>query len=162
MTPTIDRLTELLDLKDRQLEEQHEQIATMERQVRDGVDWMLHHRRTPEEETLPVPRLELRIVDNWEHAVESEVCLVVAERDSRISAIPMGYSKRSGAGLRINAYPTAGELPEGHIRELPRVLDDLCFYSEKTALPAFVVLDETHRYRVTSLRPLRMEAVSSI
>jgi hypothetical protein len=160
MANTVERLEELLDRKDRELEAVRESNEELERRLRYGVDWMLHGRQDANEDGLPVPRIELCIVDNSRYHVESQVVLVLRERDGSHCRVPLSYSKRSGAGLVLEAYPTKGELSGPLANNLPGVIVDACGYSEQTGLPLFVVLDEAHRYRATALRPrLTLQAV---
>lgn len=160
MANTVERLEELLALKDQKLREAQDINSELKRQLDYTVDWMLDERPAPEENTLPVPRLELRVVENWDYGTNSQVSLVLEERGGKLSRVPLGFSKRSGHGMNIDAYPNAGELPDHFCRDLPNLINDVCFYSEKTKLRAFVELDKVHRYEVTSLRPLKLHAVS--
>lgn len=154
-------LTELLAIKEQRISELESELVERERQLEYGVDWMLHARIKPENDSLPVPRLELRILENWDYGLESEVRLVHASRGGRRHGVPLEYSKRSGGGLDVEAFPLSGSLSDAAVRELPGVVNDLCFFGESMGLPAFVVIDETRRYRVTSFRPLRLEAFSA-
>lgn len=156
MASTEERLQELLDRKDADLEEAQCQISDLERQLRYGVDWMLHRRIEKADDALPVPRLELTLVHNSEYSSEQEVVMVLAERDGTRTRVPLAYSKTSGSGVRMEHCPTTGELPN---QVLPSLVNDACYYSENTGLPAYVVLDDSHRYRVESLRPLRIVTV---
>ena len=156
---TVERLLELLDLKDEELAQRNETIDNLERQVRFGVDWMLHQRIRGEEDTLPTPRVELHVAVNEDYRQENQVTLVLAERDSSRTRVPLSYSKSSGRQFDVESFPTEGELGHEHIRDLPGLVNEACFYSDKTGIPAYVVLSPERRYKVTSLRPLRLVAV---
>ncbi len=158
-TPTEDRLNELLELKDRALNEAHAENNRLEHQLRFGVDWMLHDRSEAEDEVLPRPRLEVTICENTDYHVESMVTMVLDERGGEVLRVPMGYSKRSGSGIPVDEFPSEGDVPAGLISYLPSLLHDACFYCEKTSLPLYVVLDEDHVYRVVNLRPLTLASV---
>lgn len=156
MDSTEFRLNELLAYKDKALNEANEEISNLQRQLRFGTDWMLHGRESDPDTSLPAPRLELNLVHNTEYHSEQVVVLVLPERDGSHSHVPLSYSKTSGSGVRLDQCPTKGEL---HTVLLPSLINDLCFYSEKMSLPAFVMLDEEHRYKVESLRPLKVVAL---
>lgn len=155
MTPTESRLNELLSLKDEALSQAHLKIEELEREMRFGVDWMMHERLQTEPEGLPVPRLELTLLKNWDFGSEQEVVLVLPERSGGRVRVPLAYSKTSGAGVPVESCPTQGVLPN-HV--LPSLINEACYYSETTGLPAYVVLDHEHRYKVEVLRPLRIIA----
>ena len=53
---TVQRLQELLELKDEQLQAQRDEVATLERQLRFGVDWMLHSYVQGNRDALASPR----------------------------------------------------------------------------------------------------------
>jgi hypothetical protein len=160
MSNTVERLEELLTLKDEQLSAAQDEISDLQRQLEYTVDWMLHERPDAASDTLPVPRLELRVMENWEYGTETQVSMVIAERGGNLSRVPLGYSKRSGHGMQIDAHPTEGELPAHFVSDLPSIFHDMCFYSENTKLRAFVTLDEDHCYEVVNLRPLKLLAVN--
>lgn len=157
---TVARLLELLDLKDAQMSAQEDVNADLRRQLDFGVDWMLHS-RGHRADGLPAPRIQLRLIDNNDHYCESVVELVLAERNGRLSRIPLEYSKRSGGGVDAGPWPEDGEVPERLLRggNLPGSIHDALFYGEQTGLPVFFVLDESRSYHASSLRPLRLTAV---
>lgn len=156
MTPTESRLNELLGLKDEALSQAYRKIEELEREMRFGVDWMMHERLEKAPEDLPAPRLELRLLKNWDFGSEQDVVLVLPERSGGLVRVPLAYSKTSGSGVPVENCPTQGVLPK-HM--LPSLINEACYYSETTGLPAYVVLDEEHRYKVEVLRPLRIVAV---
>lgn len=158
-TSAVERLEELLELKDQQLQVSQERISELERDLEYSVDWMLHERIKAAEDKLPTPRIELRIVTNTDYYVESQANLVIKERGGLHSRIPLGFSKRSGSGLAVDAFPAEGELSNALINDLPSLLNDACFYSEQTGIPAYVLVDKERHYHITSLRPLKMQAV---
>ena len=158
-TPTETRLEELLDLKDTQLSEAHGRIDALERQINFGVDWMRHESIQHDHSGLPLPRIEMRVIPCNHYCCEAEVRLALAQRDGRVSFVPLAYSKVSGGSFELEDFPTSGALAARQISGLPGLVNDACFHMEKTGLPAFVVLDDQRRYRVTSLRPLSLESV---
>jgi len=161
-TATVARLQELLDVKDREMQELEEENDALRRQLDFGIDWMRHQYVPAAEDVLPAPRIEMHITEGANCYLETQVTLVLPQRrDSQLARIPLAYSKRSGRALDDEAYPVDGEVPERLIAELPNLVNEACFFMEKTGVPAFVVLDELRKYRITSLRPLRMAAEPS-
>lgn len=156
MATALERLEELLDLKDEALDAANQRINELEAQMRFGADWMLHGRESPDESDLPVPRLELTLLENEDYHSEQQVVLVIAERHGKVARVPLAYSKTTGGGVPLEHCATKGEL---NIHLLPGLINDGCFYSDKTGLPLYVVLDEEHRYKVEALRPLRVIAL---
>jgi hypothetical protein len=158
-TPTEERLQELLDIRDAELAAAQEENDRLRHQLEFGVDWMLHQHVPVEENVLPVPRIEMHIIEAGTCHVESQVTLVLPMwRDGKLARVPLAYSKRSGAALDIERYPRTGELAERLVGELPNLVNEACFLMEKTGIGAYVVLDEERAYRITSLRPLRLAA----
>lgn len=160
-TSTEERLQELLDIRDAELSAAQEENDQLRRELEFGVDWMLHQHVPAAADSLPVPRIEMHIVDASRCYVESQVSLVLPQRGGRqLSRVPLAYSKRSGASLDIACFPLAGELTERLVNELPNLVNEACFFMETTGIGAYVVLDEEHAYRITSLRPLKLEAAA--
>jgi len=156
---TVERLEELLEHKDSELAKRDEQIEALERKLRFGVDWMLHQTRDSEEETLPVPRVQLTMTHGEDRYQEYAVDMVLPNRDGTVTYVPVGYSKSSGGRMTVGDFPVSGELPDRYVDALPNAcLSDVCFLMEKTGLTAYVRLDPDHVYKVTSLRPLKLEA----
>ncbi len=156
---TISRLNELLDKKDEELDTARQANDDLERQIRFGVDWMLHSHHRPSASDLPMPRIELETIDATGHCQEMQVSMVMPQRGGTYTKVPLVYSKRSGPMWDLRQFVTTGELSEIAIGNIPSLIHDACFYMEKTGIPAYVVLDEEHRYEVVSLRPLRLKAV---
>jgi len=163
---TVQRLEELLQLKDAELEkrdaeieQRDEKIDRLERQLRFEVDWMLHERGNGENETLPVPRVQMMLTHEEERYQEYAVDMVLPNRDGSVTYVPVHYSKTSGGRMDVKDFPTVGELPDNFANALPGILNDACYLMEKTGLTAYVKLDPEHVYKVTSLRPLKLEAV---
>ena len=156
---TVQRLQELLEVKDDQLQQQRDEVDALERQLRFGVDWMLHSYVKLERETVPSPRIEMHVTENTACYQEVQVTLVLPQRDSTLTRVPLSYSKRSGAPLDLESYPTAGELSNEKVGGLPSLVHDACFFMDKTGIPAYIVLGAGRTYRVASLRPLKLAAV---
>lgn len=156
---TVQRLQELLEIKDEQLQAGREELATLERQLRFGVDWMLHLNVTGVPDVLPSPRIEMDVTANIACYQEVQVALVLPHRDSTLTRVPLSYSKRSGSPLDPERFPTEGELTIEQTGELPSLVHDACYFMEKTGIPAYIVLGAGRRYRVTALRPLTLAAV---
>lgn len=156
---TVQRLQELLEVKDEQLQARRDELATLERQLRFGVDWMLHSYVKGERDALPSPRIEMDITENAAYYQEVQVTLVLPQRDSTLTRVPLSYSKRSGSPLDPESFPSEGELSDKQIGGLPNLVHDACFFMDKTGIPAYIVLGAGRRYRVTSLQPLKLAAV---
>lgn len=156
---TVQRLEELLELKDEQLQAQRDELATLERQLRFGVDWMLHSYVKGQGDALASPRIEMAITENTACYQEVQVTLVLPQRDSTLTRVPLSYSKRSGRSLDAESLPSVGELSDEQIGELPGLVNDACFFMDKTGIPAYIVLGAGRVYQVTSLRPLKLAAV---
>lgn len=155
----VERLEELLNLKDAELEKRDEKIDALERKLRFGVDWMLHEQNDAKDETLPAPRIQMTMTHGEDRYQEYAVDIVLPNRDTTVSYVPTHYSKSTGGRMTVQDYPTEGELSDNLVNALPGILNDACFLMEKTGLPAYVKLDPEHVYKVTSLRPLKLEAV---
>lgn len=156
---TVERLEELLNHKDAELEKRDEKIDALERRLRYGVDWMLHEQGEGKNETLPVPRVQMTMTHGEDRYQEYAVDMVLPNRDGSVTYVPVHYSKTSGGRMNVAGFPTQGELPDNYVNALPGALNDACFLMDKTGLPAYVKLDPEHVYKVTSLRPLKLEAV---
>jgi len=163
----IERLTQMLDSKDEELEAKEQKIEDLERRLRFGTDWMTHQFLPKEEDVVPAPCIALELMseeDESQYSQEWQVTLVMPGRNNVTSYIPYSYSKVGRTGFDTNRFPVVGKLSDRDINELPSLLNDACFLMEKTGLPAYVILDaETSRvYRVTSLRPLELEVASPL
>jgi len=156
---TVQRLQQLLEVKDEQLQAQRDELASLERQLRFGVDWMLHSYVKGERDALPAPRIEMDITENTACYQEVQVTLVLPQRDSTLTRVPLSYSKRSGRALDPESFPTEGELSSDQIGRLPGLVHDTYFFMDKIGIPAYIALGAGRRYRVTSLRPLTLAAV---
>lgn len=158
-----ERLQELLDIKDAELEESQGRISELEGQLRFGTDWMFQRREDEDAHPrLPVPRIQMTVHAAEDHYYqETEVAMVIRHRDSTVTTVPVSYSKRSGGVLDVKPFPLKGEVRDELIGRLPNsILSDACHLSEQTGIPAFVILDEERLYRITAMRPhLKMEAV---
>jgi len=80
---TVQRLQELLEVKDDQLQQQRGEVDALERQLRFGVEWMLHSYVKHERETLASPRIEMHVTENTACYQEVQVTLVLPQRDPR-------------------------------------------------------------------------------
>jgi hypothetical protein len=156
---TVQRLQELLEVKDEQLQAQRDELATLERQLRFGVDWMLHSLVKAERDALPSPRIEMAITQNTSRYQEVQVSLVLPQLDSTVVRVPLSYSKRSGSALDPQSFPSVGELSSEQIGALPGLVNHACFFMDKTGIPAYIVLGAGRVYEVTSLRPLKLSAI---
>lgn len=148
-TPTAERLLELLEIRDAELEQARNSAEDLRRQIKWGIDWMYQERGAGLGGDLPVPRLELTLLGNDGYGQEYEVVLVVAHRDSQVSRVPLAHSKNSGATLDLEALPTTGELPVDQHHVLPGLFSDLLCFQKKMPLPAYIVYTEQLRYAVT-------------
>ena len=156
---TVARLNQLLDLRDAEFEALEAERDELRRQLEYGVDWMLHTRYLAETDTLPAPRVEMTFKSMTDYDTEAEVVLVLDERGMYRIRVPIGYGKRSGARFRVEEFPTTGEVPGNLYSYLPSVLHDACYQMEKTGLQAYIVIDETRRYKVQTLHPLLLVSV---
>lgn len=156
----IERLTQMLDQKDEELEKKDHQISELESRISFGVDWMVHQFQPEEEDTLPIPRIELaQMLEEPDYTQEWRVALVMPGRNKVSSYIPYCYSKTGRTGFDASRFPTTGQMSDYDINALPGCLNDACFLMEKTGLPAYVVIAEDRIYKVTALRPLALEAI---
>lgn len=151
------RLLELLDAKDRELEDVTEELHEARRMLEYGVEWMLH-RRVKEDETdieLPVPRVEMLLVDDREHSRQWEFSLVHKVRGGNIMRVPLGGSTTHGGNYADMNVPENLDT-ETNIRELdfilPGLLHDLCYFAEQSKLPAIISIHDKH-IEVTAFRP---------
>lgn len=159
MSNTETRLQELLDIKDEQLSQLSEENSILRRQLDFGVDWMLHQRLSPSDDGLPVPRLEFRLVDNTDYHMESVILLVYRSSPGEVSGVPLGYSKTSGGGIRLEHFPREGKVSQALRGSLPRLAHDMYLLIDQLGLPAVVTLDEKHRYQVKQLNPVELVAL---
>jgi hypothetical protein len=95
MSTAIERLTEQLDQKDAELEDLQGKLDEAEREVesvRDG--WMRHRKQEIDDETLPLPRMEIdwRERDGWRD-FEIEFRLVVKHLLGYLVLIPLGLTR---------------------------------------------------------------------
>lgn len=157
---TLERLDELLTLREEALEKAESRISELESQINFGIDWMYQRRGENEHPRLPVPRIQMSVVANEMHYQESEACIVLAQRDGTVTYVPLSYSKRTGGTHNPDDFPTTGEMPDHLAARLPSAFQDACFYGDKAGLPIFVIIAEDKQYQVTSLRPgLKLLAV---
>lgn len=135
---TEDRLQELLDLKDRELDGLREALAKYEepREWR----WMMHTDRQEDTHDLPVPRLEMTCEPVYEGLWSVQTwtyCLVYRHFLGHLVWVPLGETKRTGGSMDVP--PMLDDLPfrdGAHIRHDSVTLN----------LPAFVVIgDRTQR-----------------
>lgn len=147
-SPAEQRLLELLEHKDEKISELQQELDRAEQTMRFGVDWMLHERSRNDVDELPAPRLQMNLVDNGDFSVESVIALVYREPDGTLCRVPLEYSKRSGGGVDVQSFPTEGALSRQFSGQLPRLAVDLMMLHASMGLPAYVVLDEEHRYLV--------------
>jgi hypothetical protein len=111
MTKTEQRLQELLDAKDREIEALSERIEELEN-VADE-DWTWCKRRVIEEpQTLPVPRLEIRCIqlDEW-HRFRWEYALIYRHTTGEIICSPMGETSVNGGSNRPPVHNGEIQLP---------------------------------------------------
>lgn len=155
---TVERLEELLEHKDAELEKRDEKIDALERKLRFGVDWMLHQHSKAKQERLPVPRVQLTMTHDEDRYQEYSVDMVLPNRDTTVTYVPVCYSKSSGGRMELDNFPTQGELSNEAVNDLPSIINDACFLMEKTGITAYVQLDPDHVYQITSLRPLQLRA----
>ncbi len=149
------RLLELLEAKDRELEDVTEELREAQRALEYGVEWMLHRKAEVTEVELPVPRVELLLVDNREHSRQWEYSLVHKTRGGNSMRVPLGGSTTHGGNYAELSFPENLDTPE-NVREfdilLPGLLNDMCFFAEQSKLPAIITIEGMH-VQVTALRP---------
>lgn len=141
---TVDRLEELLALKDEELDALREKLAAYEepREWR----WTQHTEYEPEDDIpgLPVPRLQLTCKnlydeDNWS-VQQWYYGLVYQHFVGHMVYVPLGESRRTGGSMR----------PPG-MDDLPRMGTDMKHDAAKLNLPAFCIING----KVTQVEPLK-------
>ncbi len=164
-TQTVERLLELLEQKDRELREAQSEADSLKRTISLGVDWMLQERNLSKNDlVLPFPRIQVDIhIDPDFHSISNRSFIVFQERwgGDEFKA-PLGASKGTGRYSELLALSTdqrIQELPKDAKIMFPSIVDDACFYSEKSGLPLYISANGRY-FRVEQLRPaLRMKAV---
>jgi len=131
---TIERLEELLDSKDRELEEVRSKLEEIEEQRE--WRWTLHTDRKEDTHDLPVPRLEMRCEPYYEGMWGSTVwtyCLVYRHFLGHLVWVQIGQTKRTGG--YSETQPALDDLP---FRDGAHIKHD----AATLGLPAFVVIEE--------------------
>ena len=131
---TQDRLQELLDIKDREIDELREKLAEYEEPTE--WRWMMHTDRKDDTHDLPVPRLEMRCEPVYEDTWSAQTwtyCIVYRHFLGHLVWVPMGQTKRTGN--RMDEPPMLDDLP---FRDGAHIKHD----STALNLPAFVVIGE--------------------
>jgi hypothetical protein len=126
-------LTELLDQKNAQLEELQDRYDELEGELEryKFAKWWMHS-ETKEDQALPVPRLELRLVkssDDW-YEREWYYNLVHSSYHGSTITVPFGHCRVTGGGFNIDHL--VNEIPS---RMGACVRKDM----EELNLPAFIV-----------------------
>lgn len=146
---TVERLNELLDQKDSELEEVREELEKFEAEKERREREWLAHRRVPAEDDapgLPVPRLQFRYVPSEGFGWQSyEVVYELVYRhflgrkrigykdDPDLLAIPLGTTRVNGGGKPVDADGKV-HLP---FRDGTHIVSD----AEHLRLPMFTVLE---------------------
>lgn len=159
MTDSVERLQELLDIKDEQLYQRDDTIRKLKYQLEFGADWMLHQYKQKEDEVLPVPRLHLQQTQNAPQHEEFRLSLVMGGFGSQVTYVPLSYSKRSGNMGLLDRISAKGELTDQEVSAMPNLVIDGAIQMEAMQLPFYVQLDEKRIYKVSSGRPLKMRAI---
>lgn len=95
---TVERLAELLDAKDRELEALRAQLQEIEKQRE--WRWTMHTERKEDTHDLPVPRLEIRCKPIYEgrwSAQDWVYSLVYRHTLGHLVFVPLGATKRTGS-----------------------------------------------------------------
>lgn len=150
------RLLELLAAKDSELEALREELTDVQRQLEYGVDWMLHTKVCAESgPQLPVPRVELSLDEEHEHARTWSFALVHKVRGGGLVRVPLGGCRSMGASFSERPWPAEVESEEG-CREfgqrLPGLLNDMCLFCDQSGLTGIIVVGGMH-VQITQLRP---------
>lgn len=161
VTPTQERLLELLDIRDRELDAANHRAGLLERQLQDGVDWMLQRHTRQDEFELPTPRLQLRLLSDDGYTSQWALDLVHKDRGGTVGRVPLGCSKRSGGGGERSLPPTLDSAEDQRLLNnyLPTLVHDLCYAHETMGLPAYV-LAQGRVVQVERLHPLHFKYTS--
>jgi len=110
MSEALDRLARLLDQAERERDEAKEELRSCERELEGSLNGWRRGEGLPDDEALPLPRLELAYVqiDGWD-TYSVKYRMVAKHLLGHVMTIPLGETKTSG-GLR-NEAPNDAHLP---------------------------------------------------
>lgn len=109
MATMAERLQELLDLRDDELEKEREQREKLERELEESADGWRISEEFEDDGMLPVPRLEFvyRQIDEW-RSYRVTYRLVMRHFLGQMIGIPLGATKIGGG---LNKKPETGHTP---------------------------------------------------
>ncbi len=94
----LERMQELMDIKDREVIELRDEIAKRDRERVDR-DWVWARHRVEDMSGLPLPRIELRLVSETSYRQDWELLLVNSEYGDEEYVVPLNASSTSGGSL---------------------------------------------------------------
>lgn len=131
-----ERLEELLNLKDAEIETLREELEKAENYREGHWDWC-RHREIKEPQTLPVPRLEMRCIQDepgsWFN-ITWEYFLIYRHTLDHIAAVPMGQTTCNGSRDQAPIFNGVVHTP---FRDGVHICND----AEHLKLPAFALCD---------------------
>ena len=134
MSAAEERLLELLDTKDTEIDQLTEQVEELKQLARGRYGAWTMHEKLPEDQPLPVPRLEMA----WEHEDEWHVVvlyrLVYRHLLGHCVGVPFGHTRVSGSGVQPLRYGRL-DLP---FRDGAHIRHD----AESLNLPAFLIYED--------------------
>jgi hypothetical protein len=139
---SVERLEELLEQKDREIEELQERVYKAEDQAERNWQWTKHF-EIKEDESLPVPRLEMRWREIESHdGFNWEACYNLVYRHflGHVIAVPMGHTRIGGERNPIQNGKV--DLP---FRDGAHIQNDMA----QLKLPGFAIFNKT----ITPLEP---------
>jgi len=139
-----ERLQELLDKKDEELEELQDKVRRFEHleereENRKTWVWTQHLILDKDDTPLPVPRLELNWAEADEHGY-NRYCwyyLVYKHLLDEVIKVPMGMTKVGGSRGPLRPVATHGQLIDTPFRDTGHIVND----ARQLKLPAYVVFE---------------------
>lgn len=129
----VERLEELLNAKDREIEELRDQLREIEDQRE--WRWTMHTDAKEDAHDLPVPRLQIECEPIYEGSWSAQTwtySMVYRHFLGHLVFVPLGATKRTGGSM--DAPPSLDDLP---FRDGAHIRHD----AEALGLPAFSIVD---------------------
>lgn len=131
---TVERLLELLEQKDKRIEELEVECINLEEELEQDTVWTRHRKVEKDVEGYPVPRLELRWERKNNHTWTCYYFLIKRHLLDHYEEIPLGQTARSGSGNE--------PIFDGKIEMPFRDGAHACYDALHMGLPVYAVLDE--------------------
>jgi hypothetical protein len=159
LTIAIDaHLANMLETRERELEEARYEIDTLKRSTSSVPRWMYQCRSAGDVDELPSPRVQLSLLDNKAEGQKWQVALLYRDGKNFLVRVPLAYSEtQTGSKLDIEGLwenetpgkPASTEL----LSRLPTLLNALCETHNTLGFPAYIVLDD-RQIRVKQVFPI--------